>query len=308
VELVNEFHAIRYEPGLLRVIDQTRLPADEIWLELRDAEAVAEAIRSLRVRGAPMIGIAAAYGIAAVAHNRGDIAWAASLILSARPTAVNLAHAVERVLAAPGEEERIANEIYQFEIDACEAMGKHGATLLPDDARVMTYCNTGHLATGGIGTALGVIRKARPRHVWVPETRPLLQGARLTAWELAKLGLPFSVIADAATGSVFARGDVDAVVVGADRIAANGDTANKVGTYVLAVLAARHDVPFYVVAPSSTIDPLTPSGHGIPIEERAPSEVSAFPSHNPAFDVTPAGLITAIVTETGVRRSPYRFG
>jgi methylthioribose-1-phosphate isomerase len=320
--------ALRYERGVLHVLDQTRLPAEEVWLDLRDAEAVAEAIRSLRVRGAPLIGIAGAYGLAVAASNGAPLDEAAARLRDARPTAVNLGWAIDRVLGVAREAtgvvaavEAEARAIEAFEAGACERIGLLGAGLLRNSARVLTYCNTGSLATGGIGTALGVIRAANSSgklsHVWVPETRPLLQGARLTAWELGRDQIPFTLVADAAAGSLFARRLVDAVVVGADRIAGNGDTANKVGTYVLAVLAARHDVPFYVAAPTSTIDSSAASGSAIPIEERDPGEVRMIqgrpvapveaPVLNPAFDVTPGELVTAIVTEAGIERPPYEL-
>jgi methylthioribose-1-phosphate isomerase len=248
---------------------------------------------------------------------------AGARLAAARPTAVNLAWAVEKTLALANEHAALpgearaqavaerAREIHREEVERCRQMARHAAELLDPGSRALTHCNTGGLATGGYGTALGALRAAseqgRLDHVWVDETRPLLQGARLTAWELGMLGIPYAVIVDSAAGGLMAAGDVDAVLVGADRIAANGDTANKVGTYPLAVLAAHHGIPFYVVAPTSTIDPATPSGNGIVIEQRAGEEVTtAFPARNPAFDVTPAELITAIVTEAGVHRPPYQ--
>jgi methylthioribose-1-phosphate isomerase len=261
------------------------------------------------VRGAPAIGVAAAYGYALAVAQGEDPDRAAAVIGAARPTAVNLAWALGEVRAAADPAER-AREIHREEVERCRQMGRHAAELIAPGSRPLTHCNTGGLATGGYGTALGAVRAAheqgRVAHVWVDETRPLLQGARLTAWELAALGIPFDVIVDGAAGGLMASGEVDCVLVGADRIAANGDTANKVGTYPLAVLAAYHDVPFYVVAPTSTIDPETAAGAEIVIEERAASEVTpAFRARNPAFDVTPAALITAIVTEAGVHRAPY---
>jgi methylthioribose-1-phosphate isomerase len=232
------------------------------------------------------------------------------VLAASRPTAVNLTWALAEVRAAADPAER-AREIHRQEVERCRQMALHAAELLDPGSRALTHCNTGGLATGGYGTALGALRAAseqgRLDHVWVDETRPLLQGARLTAWELGALGIPYAVIVDSAAGGLMAAGEVDAVLVGADRIVANGDTANKVGTYPLAVLARHHEIPFYVVAPTSTIDPDTSSGDGIVIEERAGDEVAAgFPARNPAFDVTPAGLITAIVTEAGVHRPPYR--
>jgi methylthioribose-1-phosphate isomerase len=300
---------VRLEAGRVVVLDQRRLPGEEVELECRTSEEVAEAIRTLAVRGAPAIGVAAAYGYALAVARGEDPDRAAAVIGEARPTAVNLAWALREVRAAADPAER-AREIHREEVERCRQMGRHAAELILHGSRPLTHCNTGGLATGGYGTALGAVRAAhgqgRVAHVWVDETRPLLQGARLTAWELAALGIPFDVIVDGAAGGLMAAGEVDCVFVGADRIAANGDTANKVGTYPLAVLAAHHGVPFYVVAPTSTIDPNTASGDGIVIEERASTEVTeAFPARNPAFDVTPAGLITAIVTEAGVHRAPY---
>ena len=277
---------VRLEEDRVVLLDQRRLPDEQVELECRSADEVAEAIRTLAVRGAPAIGIAAA-----------------------RPTAVNLAWALQEVRAAPDPAER-ARAIHREEVDRCRRMALHAAELIGPGSSALTHCNTGGLATGGYGTALGAVRAAHEQgrvvHVWVGETRPLLQGARLTAWELAALGIPSTVIVDGAAGGLMATGQVDCVVVGADRIATNGDTANKVGTYPLAVLAAHHGLPFYVVAPTSTIDPDTPSGEEIVIEERAAAEVTPrFPARNPAFDVTPAVLVTAIVTEVGVHRAPY---
>jgi methylthioribose-1-phosphate isomerase len=270
---------------------------------------VAEAIRTLAVRGAPAIGVAAAYGYALAVARGEDAGEAAAVLAASRPTAVNLTWALSEVRAAADPAER-AREIHRDEVERCRQMARHASGLLDPGTRALTHCNTGGLATGGYGTALGALRAAREQgrleHVWVDETRPLLQGARLTAWELGALGIPYAVIVDAAAGGLMAAGEVDCVLVGADRIAANGDTANKVGTYPLAVLAAHHGLPFYVVAPTSTIDPDTPAGDAIVIEQRAATEVTErFPARNPAFDVTPAGLITAIVTEAGVHRPPY---
>jgi methylthioribose-1-phosphate isomerase len=300
---------VRLEHDRVVVLDQRRLPDEEVELECRTSEEVAEAIRALAVRGAPAIGVAAAYGYALAVAQGEDPDRAAAVIGGARPTAVNLAWALGEVRPAADPAER-AREIHREEVERCRQMGRHAAELIAPGSRALTHCNTGGLATGGYGTALGAVRAAheqgRVAHVWVDETRPLLQGARLTAWELAALGIPFDVIVDGAAGGLMAAGEVDCILVGADRIAANGDTANKVGTYPLAVLAAHHGVPFYVVAPTSTIDRDTASGEGIVIEERAASEVTgAFPARNPAFDVTPAALITAIVTEAGVHRAPY---
>jgi methylthioribose-1-phosphate isomerase len=292
---------LRYEDGALLVLDQTLLPGEERWLRCESAADVAAAIRRLAVRGAPAIGLAAAYGVAL----EEDRQAAAELLAATRPTAVNLRWALERALAAD-DPLAFAHSLAAAQLEQDEAIARHGAALIAAGSRPLTHCNTGALATGGAGTALGVIVAARPARVWVDETRPLLQGARLTAWELERAGVPFEVIPDASAGALMARGLVDAVVVGADRIAANGDTANKIGTYTVAALAARHSIPFYVAAPISSIDPATPDGDAIPIEERAPSEVTeAFPARNYAFDVTPAELITAIVCERGVLRPPY---
>jgi methylthioribose-1-phosphate isomerase len=299
---------IRLEEDRVVLLDQRRLPDEEVELSCRSAAEVAEAIRARSVRGAPAIGVAAAYGYALAAQRGEDLTEAESLLRSSRPTAVNLSWALDRMRSEPTAE--AARRIHEEEVERCRSMSEHAAGLLEPGASVLTHCNTGGLATGGYGTALGAIRSAFERvlvaRVWVDETRPLLQGERLTAWELEQLGIPYKVIADAAAGALMAGGEVDCVLTGADRIAANGDTANKVGTYTLAVLASHHDIPLYIVAPSSTIDPDTPSGGEIPIEERSPEEVSArFPARNPAFDVTPASLIAAIVTEAGVHRPPY---
>jgi methylthioribose-1-phosphate isomerase len=261
------------------------------------------------VRGAPAIGIAAAYGYALAAARGDDRAEAFAVLEGARPTAANLAWALREVRDAADPAAR-ARELHAEEVERCRRMSAHAARLIEPGSRALTHCNTGGLATGGQGTALGALTEAWAqglvRHVFVDETRPLLQGARLTAWELEAAGVPHTVVADAAAGSLLAAGEVECVLVGADRIAANGDTANKIGTYPLAVLAQRHEVPFYVVAPTSTLDLETPSGQEIPIEERDPREVTArFPAWNPAFDVTPAELVTAIVTELGVHRAPY---
>jgi methylthioribose-1-phosphate isomerase len=280
-----------------------------VELVCRSAAEVAEAIRGMAVRGAPAIGIAAGYGFALAAAQGEDLEEAARVLAAARPTAANLAWALREVRSAPDPAAR-ALELHREEVDRCRRMSVHAVSLLASGARALTHCNTGGLATGGWGTALGVLLEAWSRgllrHVFVDETRPLLQGARLTAWELEAVGVPHSVIADAAAGGLIAAGEVDCVLVGADRIAANGDTANKVGTYPLAVLARRHGAPFYVVAPTSTVDLQTPNGSEIPIEQRDPAEVTArFPARNPAFDVTPAELISAIVTEDGVHRAPF---
>ena len=290
------------------VLDQRRLPDEEIELRCASAAEVADAIRTLAVRGAPAIGVAGAYGLALAASLGEDLDAAYDILASSRPTAVNLRWALDELRDDPSPER--ARALHDDEVERCRRMGRHAVELVPPQARLLTHCNTGALATGGYGSALGAVRAAWQaglvEHVWVDETRPLLQGARLTAWELDALGIPFSVIVDGAAPSLMADGEVDAVFTGADRIAANGDVANKVGTYGLAVAASRHEIPLYVVAPSTTLDPSVASGADIPIEERDPAEVSTrFPARNPAFDVTPAELVSAIVTEEGVHRAPY---
>jgi methylthioribose-1-phosphate isomerase len=295
---------VRLEARRVVLLDQRRLPDEEVELECRSAAEVAEAIRTLAVRGAPAIGVAAAYGYALAAQRGDDLDEANRVLRSSRPTAVNLAWALDRMREDPSPER--AREIHAEEVDRCRRMAEHAVTLLRPGTRALTHCNTGALATGGYGTALGAIRLGWERglveHVWVTETRPLNQGSRLTAWELDRLGIPFTVIADSVVASLMEAGRVDIAFTGADRIAANGDTANKIGTYGLAVLARHHDVPFVVVAPTSTIDVDALSGDAIPIEERSATEVSArFPAFNPAFDITPVEFIDAIVTEEGVR-------
>jgi methylthioribose-1-phosphate isomerase len=299
---------VRLENGTVCLLDQRRLPVDEVELECRSATEVAKAIRSLAIRGAPAIGIAAAYAIALAAENGDDLLRADAVLRASRPTAVNLGWALDRMRAEPTADH--ARRIHSEEVRRCHRMAEHAAPLFVPGMRVLTHCNTGGLATGGYGTALGAIRHAWEQgcveRVWVDETRPLLQGARLTAWELDRLAIPFSVIVDSAAAALMATHEVDAVLTGADRIAANGDTANKIGTYGLAVLARHHDIPFVVVAPTSTIDAATPDGEGIPIEERLPSEVDErYPARNPAFDITPAELVSAIVTEDGLHREPF---
>jgi methylthioribose-1-phosphate isomerase len=290
------------------LLDQRRLPDEVVEVRCATAAEVADAIRGMVVRGAPAIGIAAAYGLALAALRGDDLADAERVLAASRPTAVNLPWALARMRDDPTPER--ARAVHDEEVDRCRRMAAHAAELFRPGTRALTHCNAGGLATGGYGSAVGALRAAAERglldRVLVDETRPLLQGARLTAWELEQAGIPHAVIADSAAGSMMARREVDLVVTGADRIAANGDTANKIGTYSLAVLAAHHGIPFYVVAPSSTLDPATPDGSAIPIEERDPAELTdRFPARNPAFDVTPAQLITAIVTENGVHRSPY---
>jgi methylthioribose-1-phosphate isomerase len=314
---------------LVRLLDQRRLPAEEAWLELADADAVAEAIRTLAVRGAPAIGVAAAYGLAVEARRGAGPARlreAAETLAHARPTAVNLAWAVRRMghRLGLGAAEILAeaHAVRDEDEAACRRMGALGAPLLPPGATVLTHCNAGALATAGYGTALGVIRAAveagNPVKVLADETRPFFQGARLTAWELHRDGIPVTVLTDGMAGWLMSRGEIGCVVVGADRIAANGDVANKIGTYQLAVLAAHHGLPFYVAAPWYTVDLATATGAAIPIEERGADEVmlingqrigpAGVPARYPAFDVTPAALVTAIVTERGVVRAPYDRG
>jgi methylthioribose-1-phosphate isomerase len=306
---------VRLEDDRVVLLDQRRLPAEVVELECRSAAEVADAIRMLAVRGAPAIGVAAAMGYALAAARGEDLEQAAVALGAARPTAVNLSWAIAEMRAAAGEPPELAaraRELHRREVARCVAMGEAALELFEPASRPLTHCNTGALATAGHGSALGAIRTAhaagRIEHVIVDETRPLAQGARLTAWELERAGISYSLIVDGASGALMRAGDVTQVVVGADRIAANGDVANKIGTYSLAVLAAHHGIPFVVVAPTSTIDPKARTGGDIPIEERATSEVSErFPARNPAFDVTPADLVAAIVTEEGVHRPPYDF-
>ncbi len=299
---------VRLEDDAVVVLDQRRLPEAEVELRCTTHADVAHAIRSLAIRGAPAIGVAAAYGLALAAVRGDDVDDAYEELLGTRPTAVNLRWALDEMRPDPTPER--AARIHADEVERCRRMAAYAVALFPTGSRVLTHCNAGALATGGYGTAIGAIRAAWEHglvdHVWVGETRPLLQGARLTAWELEQLRIPHAVFADGAAGSLMARGRVDIVVTGADRIAANGDTANKIGTYGLAVLAARHSIPLVVVAPTTTVDASLETGAGIPIEERDPLEVtSRFPAVNPAFDVTPAELVHAIVTEAGVHRPPY---
>jgi methylthioribose-1-phosphate isomerase len=325
----DDFSPLRFAEDVVWILDQTRLPREETWLECRTTEDVAAAIRRLSIRGAPAIGVAAAYGLAVAVRRDGDSAYddARALLAATRPTAVNLSWALERadaVRAVSGDSLgeallALALELHAHDIECNKRIGAHGARLFRAGDRVLTHCNTGALATAGYGTALGVIRAAHAAGtlalVWVDETRPLLQGARLTAWELQRLDIPFRLVTDSTAGALMARGLVDRIVVGADRIARNGDTANKVGTYTVAVLAHRHRVPFYIAAPRATIDPRAASGADIPIEEREAAEVTTVfgtdiappgtPALNLAFDVTPADLIAGIVTEVGVLEPPY---
>jgi methylthioribose-1-phosphate isomerase len=301
------------DEGALLILDQRALPAHERWLRCTTVEEVAEAIETLAVRGAPAIGVAAAYGAALAPPERFE--QALERLGRTRPTAINLHWALDRMReAGPERALATAQRIHEREAAATRLIAEHGAELVTGPARLITHCNAGALAATGVGTALGVVRAAhaagRVREVWVPETRPLLQGARLTAWELAQDGIPHRVVTDSSAGLLLSRGLVDAAVVGADRIAANGDVANKIGTYPLAALAARHGVPFYVAAPSSTIDPQIATGADIPIEERSGAELdppTGSPAANWAFDVTPHELVTAIITEQGVHRPPYAF-
>jgi len=298
------------DPPAVVLLDQRRLPDEVVEVACRSASGVAEAIRTMVVRGAPAIGLAAAYAMVVVALRGDDPVEAERVLARSRPTAVNLVWALEQIRDEPTPER--ARALHRAEVDRCRRMAAHAAELFAPGTRALTHCNAGGLATGGYGSAVGALRTAWERglleRVLVDETRPLLQGARLTAWELEQAGIPHAVIADSAAGWLMARGEVDLVITGADRVAANGDAANKIGTYSLAVLAAHHRIPFVVVAPTSTVDPHTPDGSGIPIEERDPAEVTArFPARNPAFDVTPATLLAAIVTEDGVHRPPYAF-
>ncbi len=324
------------------MVDQRKLPGQEVYVELRTAREVARAIERMVIRGAPAIGVAAAMGLALGASKsraKGSAALAAEfyrmcdMMAATRPTAVNLFWAIDRMKRVFSDAVRSgrspreiggivvaeAGRIHDEDVACCRALGGHGAALLPDSGRVLTHCNAGALATGGYGTALGVIRAAvedgKRIAVYADETRPFLQGSRLTAWELLRDGIDTTVVTDGMAGSLFRRGKVDAVVVGADRIAANGDVANKIGTYTVAVLAREHGVPFYVAAPTSTIDLATADGDGIPIEERSAREVTHVGSArvaaegagvwNPAFDVTPHRFVGGIVTERGICRPPY---
>jgi methylthioribose-1-phosphate isomerase len=299
---------VRLERDAVVLLDQRLLPLEEVEVRCETVGALAEAIEQMVVRGAPAIGVAAAYGIALAAANGESLSEADRVLRSSRPTAVNLAWALDEMRDDPSYEH--ARRIHADEVDRCRHMSAHAADLLAPGTRALTHCNAGGLATGGFGSAVGALLTGWERgllaHVWVDETRPLLQGARLTAWELEAASIPHAVIADSAAASLMAAGEVDCVITGADRIAANGDTANKIGTYSLAVLASHHSIPFYVVAPTTTFDAATPDGAAIPIEERDPGEITTrFNARNPAFDVTPADLITAIVTEEGVHRAPY---
>ncbi len=299
---------LRLEPDAVVLLDQRRLPDEEVELRCASAAEVAEAIRTLAVRGAPSIGVAAAYGYTLAAERGENLDEAYRVLAESRPTAVNLVWALEQVRDDPSPER--ARALHEEEVSRCVRMSAHAAELFGPATRALTHCNAGGLATSGYGSAVGALRTAWERgllaSVLVDETRPLLQGARLTAWELETLGIPHAVIADSAAAHLMALGEVDCVVTGADRIAANGDAANKIGTYGLAVAAAHHGLPFFIVAPTSTLDLETATGAEIPIEERDGNEVTTrFAARNPAFDVTPAALISAIVTEEGVHRPPF---
>jgi len=317
------FRTLWFEDGTLHLLDQRRLPAQVEIVQAHTARETAQAIREMTVRGAPAIGCAAAYGLALAVRSGENFAEARSALLDSRPTAVNLRWAVERLSAVqPRTFEALraeADRVLAEDLAACRAIGRHGAALVPDGRGILTHCNAGGLATAGYGTALGVVRAAleagKKCAVFADETRPWLQGARLTAWELLQDGIPVTLLPDAAAASLLSSGRIGCVVVGADRIACNGDTANKVGTYPLALAADAAQVPFFVAAPTSTVDLRASSGREIPIEERAPSEVTHLAGSrvaaegvhvfNPAFDVTPSRYITAIVTEWGVARPPY---
>jgi methylthioribose-1-phosphate isomerase len=334
------FKTLEWTDAGVRFIDQTKLPLEETYVTCTTYEEVADAIRDMVVRGAPAIGVAAAMGVALgvreseanhVAELRRELDHICEVIAATRPTAVNLFWAVRRMknkfdtltsLPVPQIKQAMVTEatrMYVEDIAANEAMGRHGAALLPASGGVLTHCNAGALATCGYGTALGVIRAAveagKKINVFADETRPFLQGSRLTAWELMKDGIPVTLISDNMSGTIMRSGKIGAVVVGADRIAANGDTANKVGTYTVAILAKEHSIPFYVAAPFSTVDLKTPDGSKIPIEQRSSKEVTHLAGtriapegvkvENPAFDVTPAKYITAIITERGVAKAPF---
>ena len=317
INRVMAVEALRWKADRLELLDQRKLPEETTYVTCRTAAETAHAIKAMVVRGAPAIGCAAAFGIALDAKRGADLVAAEAILAQSRPTAVNLFWALERMRGAK-DPEREALAIYNEDIAACRAMGAHGAGLIPEGSRIMTHCNAGALATAGHGTALGVIRSARDAgksvSVIANETRPYLQGARLTAWEMVREKIPVTLIADNMAGHLMSTGQVDLVIVGADRIAANGDAANKIGTYMLAVLAKRHGLPFYVAAPISSFDASIPDGSHIPIEERPSEEVTGYRGlrwapqgvsvRNPAFDVTPAELILAIITEKGVIERP----
>ncbi len=327
---MSTFRSIEWKEDRLVILDQRRIPEEKVYLELFTPEEVARAIREMAVRGAPAIGAAAAFGVALAALRGQDLTEADRVLRASRPTAVNLFWALDRMKRIwegfEGSSEALARRlveeavrIAEEDVRANKAIGHHALSLIPDEARILHHCNTGSLATVDYGTALGIIRIAfeagKKVHAFLDETRPRLQGARLSAFEMNELGIPHTVIVDGASGHVMKTFGIDLVVVGADRIAKNGDTANKIGTYNLAIAARYHGIPFYVAAPTSTIDLDTATGDAIPIEERAPEEVThcgparvvpeGSPVYNPAFDVTPAELITAIITEVGIAYPPY---
>ncbi|MEI6521219.1 MAG: S-methyl-5-thioribose-1-phosphate isomerase [bacterium] len=327
----NEIIPVIWCDGVLKILDQRALPADEVYIDCIGVDTVADAIRTLAVRGAPLIGITAAYGMALAASINNDVIYLRNVyntLVSTRPTAVNLFWALNKSLAIIDNDYdnniaekllKLADDILQAEILSCNLMSKFGSEIMPLEAKVLTHCNTGTLATGGSGTALGVIRQCsndgKLKKVWVDETRPLLQGARLTAWELSRSGIPYNLICDNMAATLMACGEVNAVVVGADRIAANGDFANKIGTYSLAALAKFHEIPFYVAAPFSTMDLSLSSGKDIPIEFRSDEEIKIIGKYqaapedavgwNPSFDVSPGSLVTGFITEKGVLSPPF---
>ena len=317
---------IRWQGDSLALLDQTKLPTEEVWLTYTDYRAVAQAIKTMVVRGAPAIGVTAAYACCLAALEGADLIEARQVLAASRPTAVNLfwalkrmARAAERCGGAPDELIREAKAIHAEDVEMNHTMGRLGCAVVPQGARILTHCNAGALATGGYGTALGVIRAAheagKVSMVYADETRPLLQGARLTAYELTRDGIPTTLITDSMAASLMAKGEIDLVLLGCDRMAANGDFANKIGTYSVAVNARFHGVPFYTVLPSSTIDLSIPDGTHIPIEQRQGEEVRTLygvrtapedvPVYNPAFDVTPHQLLTGIITEKGVLYPPF---
>jgi len=304
---------IEWAGDRIRLIDQRRLPGELVMIDALSVDDLCELIVTMAVRGAPALGAAGAMGVALASVRSDDVDAAAEKLIATRPTAANLAWGVRRALAAAdpvAEAVAVADE----DVAVNQAIGRHGVSVVPQAARVLTHCNAGALACVGYGTAVGVIRAAheagREPTAWVDETRPVRQGARLTAWELERLGIPCTVVADGLAASLMAGNEVDLVVVGADRIAANGDVANKVGTFGLAIVARHHGIPFYVAAPRSTFDPSCPSGDRIPIERRDPAELGEVPAgvsvDNRAFDVTPAALVTAYITEEGVSPTPLR--
>lgn len=339
-DMSNSFQSIEWVEPVVRIIDQTRLPDEEIYLDLKSHEEVWDAIRQLKVRGAPAIGIAGAYGLYLGISNRNFSDYASLLhesrkladyLNSSRPTAVNLNWALNKLIHLIESstsknlieiKREILNEvlsIHEEDRQLCKSIGENGLAIVPDHAMILTHCNTGSLATAQFGTAFSVIYHAHQagklKKVWVDETRPLLQGSRLTAWEMKNAGIPFTLNIDSAAASLMQNGKVDLVITGADRIAGNGDTANKIGTYSLAVLASAHNIPFYIAAPYSTIDLKLINGSDIEIEQRSPDEVTHFgrrktaPNeidvYNPAFDLTPHSLITAIITEKGIIKPDY---